>query len=420
MRVLWFSLVPPSQYFPLGGGTGGWVESLERVVKEKNEISLSIAFEFPKQEAKKKLIDGVTYYPITYKWGLKEKIKSRFDIATREKIILEKCVEIIEAAKPDIIQAFGSEWCWGLLKRRTNVPIVIHFQGCFPPQQNCSFLPKESPTYRFFAKRTVNIMGFLQEQKVLKHRAEREEEILRLNKFYMGRTHWDEALVHLYSADAQYYYCNESLRDEFVKNSFEWNPQNKDKYMLLTVATAAFLKAYDVILKTAKIIKENSHIDFEWHLCGISPTELKYFEKFTKINASEYGVVAKGRCSSYVLMEEMKNADVFVHTSYNDNSPNAVCEAQYVGMPVIATNTGGVSSLFDKNYDSDYLVPVNDPYYLASKILELLKNKGKQVELGQSNRKIAFSRHNDDSIYHDLMACYKKVIKLYEVQQRNV
>ena len=100
---------------------------------------------------------------------------------------------------------------------------------------------------------------------------------------------------------------------------------------------------------------------------------------------------------------------MYVHTSYSDNSPNAVCEAQYLGLPVIATDTGGVVSLFSDSYDGDMLVPMNDPFYLAAKIVALREDGSLAKKLGEDNWTTAHRRHDPERIGRQLKECYLEV-----------
>ena len=97
---------------------------------------------------------------------------------------------------------------------------------------------------------------------------------------------------------------------------------------------------------------------------------------------------------------------MFVHTSYIDNSPNSVCEAQFLGIPIISTNVGGIRSLIKEN-ESGILVPSNDPYYLASQIIKLFSDKTEAIRLGIKGRIVAKERHNPTVIINALISIYK-------------
>ena len=75
MKVLWFA-VNPSLYDAHRNGEhngGGWIASLEKIIRTSDNIRLGVAFEHPDPIFKKE-IDGVCYYPIRVKPGLRRRI----------------------------------------------------------------------------------------------------------------------------------------------------------------------------------------------------------------------------------------------------------------------------------------------------------------------------------------------------------
>ena len=166
-----------------------------------------------------------------------------------------------------------------------------------------------------------------------------------------------------------------------------------------------------MVLKTAKLIRENTDYEIVWKWIGGTEDDIREFEKLTNIKTSDVGVRMRGTMSAPELIEELLSSDMYVHTSYSDNSPNAICEAQYLGMPVIATDTGGVVSLFGNQYDKNMIVPMNDPFYLASKIIELHEDDTKAMSLGDDNWAAAHLRHDPERISKQL----KELITNYAI-----
>lgn len=74
-------------------------------------------------------------------------------------------------------------------------------------------------------------------------------------------------------------------------------------------------------------------------------------------------------------MAKMGNTGIFIHPSHIDNSPNGLCEAMLLGMPIIAIYAGGIPSLL-VNRREGLLVQDGDPYAMAGAIIELLKDAG--------------------------------------------
>jgi glycosyltransferase involved in cell wall biosynthesis len=109
------------------------------------------------------------------------------------------------------------------------------------------------------------------------------------------------------------------------------------------------------------------------------------------------------------LINEMLEADVFIHPSHIDNSPNSLCEAMLLGMPVIATFAGGIPSIVE-NKKEGLLVQDGDPYALAGAIMELKKNRSYANELRVNARDKALRRHDPKRIVNDLINIYSSII----------
>ena len=414
-RILWFSITP-SLYNDIrdSHNGGGWIESLVRIVRSYDEIDLGNAFMNTHGKNNMPQTKGhVTYYPITIKESLIQRVKKLYTYQLEDKLTIRECLRIIDDFKPDLIQVFGSEWCFGLLKEYTDIPIVIHIQGFWPEYRNCSYPPGFSKIDDLLVKwyKPTSIVRKLMLDRKSKERALREERILRENVFYMGRTEWDKAITRLYNDKSFYFYCSEALRPAFTDEKMKWTYQKAESVTFVTVGGGHTLKGYDLVLKTAQLLKQNTTLKFTWFLCGPTANDMKLFEKMTGIKYMNVSVVPLGKCTSDSVKDHLLTSTLYVHSSYIDNSPNSVCEAQYLGLPVIATNVGGTASLFAADYPADMLVPTNDPYYLADKIKEAVKNEQRLVEMSYSNYKISRERHSDKSIYNSLIKAYISVLE---------
>ena len=149
------------------------------------------------------------------------------------------------------------------------------------------------------------------------------------------------------------------------------------------------------------------NIDFEWIVFGnVSPSfiEVKLGIKHENVHVKLFGVASEKQ-----IKEELLSSTVYVHPSYIDNSPNSVCEAQMCGVPVIATNVGGVCSIVEDGV-TGYLVPANDPYQMAFLIKTLFDNPILNVKMGDKERLVALERHNRKNICENLYNNYCKII----------
>ena len=421
MKVLWFSVTPLS--INVGENTGiegkGWISSLLQIALGIERLELVVAYE-NKSPQKKEVeeTERLKIIPINVcRYGKRQIIKDMMTSREVDDFILSESLKIIHEHQPDLIHIFGSEWCFGLLAKHVSIPIVIHIQGFWSQIRNSLLLPGQSTLFdRFKPELLTHPLGFFaryQYYNLSMERHRREEEILRCNRYFMCRTRWDQSVVRFYNRNAQIFHVDEALRQEFIQCGERWKPHAIDKkIVLVTIGACYSIKGPDVILKTAKLICENTDYEIVWKWIGGTEDDIREFEKLTNVKTSEVGVRMLGTMSATEMIEELLSSDMYVHTSYSDNSPNAICEAQYLGMPVIATDTGGVISLFGDQYDKNMIVPMNDPFYLASKIIELREDDAKAMSLGDDNWVTAHQRHDSERISKQLKDAYHQLCDL--------
>ncbi len=402
MRVLWFS--PTSSLYEQkirGHNGGGWISALERELQCVENLKLAIAFDYM-VETEARIIDNTYYYPIYIKHS---KLSSR---ESRRSTLLSKATEIISQFKPDVIQLFGSESWYGLLTNYTDIPIVVHMQGSLPSYYNARYPVGISVWNRIFSFKTTLM------QKIMAHRCDRtfrynalqEEKTLKANKYFVGRTHWDRAIVEFYNPDALYFHCEEMIRTSFMESDEHWKYRNDGKIRIISTISSPLYKGVDVVLKTARLLKEVAKVNFEWNIYGISESD--FVESCYGIKAMDVNVNYQGVVSSEILTAKLLESTIYVHPSYIDNSPNSVCEAQLLGVPVIAVNVGGLATIV-KDGITGYLVPANDPVMLASYIVNA-NNEASLTTLSLNERNVAHNRHNPQTIINKLLSIYRSII----------
>ena len=445
MKVLWFSVTPLSLNAKENTGIEGkgWISSLLQIVLGIKDLELVVVY--GNQSPFKKEVEEterLKIIPINIcRYGKRQIIKDMMTYSEVDDFVISESLKIIQENKPDLIHVFGAEWCYGMLASHVTIPVVIHIQGLWSQIRNSLLLPGQSSLFdRFKPELWNHPLGFFaryQYYNLSMERHRREEEILRCNKYFMCRTRWDQSVVRFYNKNARIFHVDEALRQEFIECKDRWirpprpagtedcsmktqSPTQEGKRLVLVTTGACYsIKGPDVVLKTAKLIQENTDYQVEWKWIGGTDEDIREFEKLTKVKAQEVGVRMLGTLSATEMIKELLAADMYVHTSYSDNSPNAVCEAQYLGMPVIATDTGGVISLFSEQYDKDMIVPMNDPFYLASKIIDLREDDAKAKILADDNWTIAHQRHDAERIRKQLMECYDVLRRSQETGVRS-
>lgn len=420
MRILWLSII--SDLFVNNdkkGGFygGGWIASLQKLLLENSvDIELGVVFPSSKIEGNAKL-GKTTFFPIYkpsknffqkiqyYYWGYKKNKENQF---------VQEILNIINEFKPDVIHLFGMENEFATILGKTDVPVVVHLQGLLAPCDNafwpvgfnaCSFvLP---PSIREWILRN----GYIFAKKSINVRGGRESDLFKKVRYCMGRTEWDFQVSQLLSPESKYFKVNEALRTEFYENSGCWKREKKEKLIIVSTISETVYKGLDLILKTAKLLKDETSIDFEWRVIGVSSESkfTKFFEHSLKINSESVGVSYLGVKNPKEIVSIMKDSSVYVHPSYIDNSPNSVCEAQLLGLPIVACNVGGLSSILDYG-NAGVLVPANAPYEMAYHLRQYAVDEMYCEDKRTAGLKLAKERHNPQNIVSDLMTTYRTII----------
>ena len=420
MRVLWLSTSKSLYKSPFNNNDYngvGWVGALQLEVMTHSEIELAVAFITHDPHDSIDIQDGVHYYPIYKRNNAIDKLLY-YHVGHRRwnsQFNIENVENIIEDFKPDLIQAFGFECPLADIIGHIQVPIVVHIQGIINPYLN-SYIPPNmtiSKIVRYGSCRREIILnnGFSFGYSNMKTLAYREKLLYSKCKYVCGRTDWDHNLAMLMAPQSEYFHVDELLRPEFFKAA-QWRYSERKTKIIVSTISDNIYKGLDFVAKTAQVFSRYSDIDYQWQIIGISKESslINIIEKVYKVNFDKLPIVFKGVQSAKEIVEILENADVYIHPSAIDNSPNSLCEAQLLGIPVIAANVGGISSLLPEN--SGILVPYNAPYELSEQIIKLFASSERALQIGTNGRITAQNRHNRDTIISQLISMYNQILRV--------
>lgn len=420
-KILWFSLSPCGSLRRNGAKktNQGWMISLEDEIKKIPSIELSVAYFSSRQEDPFEF-DGVHYYPIfeSDKVSFLNRFLSTVRIDSKRLPLL---LEVIRKCNPDLIHIHGTEGSYAnVLPYVKNIPIVISIQGLIAPISEKYFA---GLTFNQIKRHeslmlTISTLGIKRTYKEFCKKAQRECNYLSHAKYIFGRTMFDKNVCMSINPNIQYRVVNEILRPEFYcHNWLHEHSNNTNKLRLITVSSPnAPYKGYETLLKTAKILKDYSHINFTWDLIGFRDNSkwLIITEKAMKIRHQDVNVRIIGNKTPDEMIDFFMNSDIFVAVSHIENSSNAICEAMLVGMPIIASYAGGTMSLMSHEKDG-LLIQDGDPYVLAGTIINLARNPQKALQYADAARKRALSRHAKKNIIKQLTDGYNAIIKDFKV-----
>jgi len=107
-----------------------------------------------------------------------------------------------------------------------------------------------------------------------------------------------------------------------------------------------------------------------------------------------------------------RNSAVVVVPSLYENFPNVCLEAMASGMPLVASNVGGIPEMVDDG-KTGILVPPGDPAALADAICEFLGNPQLRAELGKNARKNMLARFDSAIIAKEAIPVYEEAIEVF-------
>lgn len=417
MKILWFTSTPSGASKKLISKTAscGWLYSLEKEIKIQPNTELHIAFYYPKKISDFEY-EGVYYHPI-YDNRYSSKLQNLIG-NYREYLFgfknhdLNQLKAIVNKISPDLIHYHGSELDYGLLQKEiTNIPSVLSIQGllnsCYEKLYSgipLSVISKYEPLFYKLILKTaqMNDHNFL-------FSAKREKEIFKLTKNVIGRTDYDRHIAYSMSPHINYFIGNEILRDEFYQNVWDKSSFN-ETFTIVTTISSGYYKGMEVILRTAHNLKQIG-FKFKWIIIGQTEDsyDARIISKWLKLRFSENNVYLVGRKNANEMIDILKSADIYCQAGHIENSPNSVCEAMLLGMPIIASNAGGTNSMLEHKKEG-YLIQDGDSFSLAGTIIEVSQNFEMAKVWGISAKKRALKRHNPQSVAKEYLDIYHNII----------
>jgi len=416
MRALWFCNVPTYDVWRIDRHDephhGGWIDSLKNaMLSSYPDLELGIAF--PAMRLRKRLAVGrVTLFPILYRRSILVRGFTNWRHLTDPLSTISICTEIVRWYKPDIVHVFGTEMVFGSLIPEIDVPTTIHLQGLLTVYSRMWFRGI-SPWRHLRHQRFLDFLlgrGYIHDYLRIKKAARRERDILGNCRSVIGRTDWDRRVSSILAPHARYFHCDETMRREFWEK--EWHPPKRQERVLFSTFNGAIYKGLETLLEAFNLVRMRYGDCVILKIAGIGCNDrvVSLSRKVLSLKRDDARVVYLGSVNAGEVANELAEADVFVHPSHIDNSPNSICEAMLVGTPLVSTNAGGIPSIVVNN-EQGLLVQDGDAIAMAAAIMELLSNEAFAGMLSRSARACAQMRHAPEQISAIVYSIYSQMLQ---------
>ena len=410
-RILWLTNTPALLTEELMGrpvASESWLAALQELVVERVPgIELNIALFHEGRGIRRVEKDGVIYWLLP-RGGKSSRLIRRYLLITHSHSDLKRISSVIDEVDPALVHVFGTESAFGLVATRCGRPAIVQIQGVVN-----SLLPVYFGGESVWC--AVNKAGFFDllmggvyfRYLLEKKKAERELEILRNANNVLGNTNFDREFSGEVNPARRFFYLPDPMRKPFLRGESNAKKENS-RPVIQTIMHEEYYKGLDLLFRVVARLDERG-LDFEWRIAGLNGSEkmVKIFSKLT-LGYPKGKVRFMGRLGGDELARSLGEADLYVHTSYIENPSNAVCEAQCLGVPVIAARVGGTPSIIEEGV-TGLMYERGDVNGLTDLIVKVLQDKELAVGLAGSGREVAIKRHASDAILRELLRVYTEV-----------
>ncbi|HOU01722.1 MAG TPA: glycosyltransferase family 4 protein [Bacteroidales bacterium] len=367
--------------------TGTWLKILAEELAKRNEIELNIICEAGNIEASQSFTEGNLRYHL---------IKNTVPFLRRgyphyfpvneifnylpNSIRIEK---ILDKIKPDIVHAHGTENSYAIAAIRSNYPSVISIQGVL--QEIIKYEPKPKIRDR--------------------HKINLEYRAIRKGQNFICRTNLDTSFVRNLNPSSEIYNVYEAINPVF----FEKNWTVQDTRSILFVGSLRERKGIMVLLNSVLYLKQEFE-DIHLYVIGTGNSDyLKKLVDFCEKNRLRNDVTFLGYQLPEVISDYHLKAQVLVCPSFIENSPNCVAEAMVTGLPVIASNIGGIPSMII-NGETGYLVEAANSQILADRIKYLLSSSTERIRISNNAKSVARVKHLPQNVADNTISVYRSIL----------
>lgn len=414
MKILWVvNTIFPDAAKQIGLAPpvyGGWMYGLASNLRVYNNISLSVVTVYPGKDLKSFTVNGIQYYL------LPNKTKGERHSNKQE----SNWKKVVDDFQPDIVHIHGTEFNHGmeLMNAYPNLKYAVSLQGLV------------SVIHRYYLAgmstwdvlRNITLRDIIRRNTLFhaKHdfykRGLVEKEYIRRATVVIGRTDWDFAHAIAINPKVNYQFCNESLRDEFYTGE-SWSLTNCRRHSIFLSQASYPIKGLHQVLKAVAFLKSefpNILIEVAGHNI-IKATTLRerltlggygrYIHHMIKDYGLQKHIKFLGTMSAGEIKKAYLRSHVFVCPSSIENSPNSLGEAQILGVPCIASYSGGIPSMV--NEESAILYRFEEYEMLAANLRKIFKDDNHANKISKSGHATSQSRHHRLTNLNNLMAAYE-------------
>ncbi len=328
--------------------------------------------------------------------------------------------DLLAELVPDVVHIHGTEYPFFLdcVNACGNTPVIVSLQGMVSTIRDSYFggIPEQVIRKNISLRDRVRHDSLLTQHEDVCRRGDAEISLLRSVRHVIGRTAWDRAQSLSIAPGIQYHHCDELLRAPFYTGT--WTFENCRPHRIFVSQGHYPLKGVHTLFEALPAVLKRFP-DTEVRIAGVNVLRgngLKekllrsgygqYLADLIQKNNLDEAVEFIGESDAERMKREYLSTNVYALVSAIENSPNSLCEAQMLGVPCIAADTGGTSSLVP-DPSCGRLYPYADTSALTETILAAFEDS--PTFINTRMRQVAADRHDRQAILRNLKTIYDEV-----------
>lgn len=364
---------PPKSFHP-----AAWIKNLAHELASRDDIDLHL-ITFARHISE---IHIINKYNITFYILPRQTVYLR--VVTLFKSELNILNNQIRRINPDIIHSHGTEEVYSYAAMLCGYPYIVSLQGII--NELIKLIPQRLSVqyllFKFFSKF--------------------EKNTLKKTHYIIAKTGFAEKIARKYNHKSVIYRIGNIVDDQFFAIE---NVPSENNYILFVGSISRSKGIYDLI--DAVYLLDKMDMRFVIKMIGHANKEVT---NEIKIRNLGHRFEFCGFLEHAQLIEHFKSAKMLVHPSHMDTSPNVISEAMAAGVPVLATDVGGIPDMIEHDV-SGVLVPPHSPDKLAIHIEKLIINPNFFLRLAKTAKKQCIKQHASAVVVEKTVSAYKDILK---------
>ena len=185
-------------------------------------------------------------------------------------------------------------------------------------------------------------------------------------------------------------------------------PQNS--IICIAVGRLVAIKGFDILIQTAHLLGqqlENVH----FLIVGDGQCKAELADQVNALGVNK-SVTFAGYQDHETVLSFVKSSDIFIMPSRYEGTPIALLEAASLGIPVIASNVGGIPELVQDQVHA-LLIPPDDPQSLAQAVKRIINDKKLAETLSANAVERIKEKFNIDRQLELTWSAYQKALSFH-------